>query len=130
MHSSAAAIGTGAKNTGDNTSAGSMTVGAAAPSTPVPAGTGVFTINSQLPSSILPGEHTITLYGTGPNGQLSKTLYITVSSTLRVTYMSFTQSESASLAATGTDPVLPLILAALALLAGGAAIISRRVYHS
>lgn len=93
-------------------------------------GSGVFTINSQLPSSILPGEHTITLYGTGPNGQLTKTLYITVSSTLRVTYMSFTQSESASLAATGTDPVLPLSLAALALLAGGAAIISRRAYHS
>lgn len=67
-------------------------------------GSGNFSLASNLPTNVGPGEHTITLYGTSISGAAwTRVLYITVGDNLRVTYMSTTAAEG-RLAATGTNP--------------------------
>lgn len=81
---------------------------------------GNFSLGSNLPANVTPGQHTITLYGIANDGsQWTRVLYITVGANLRVTYMSTTAPE---LASTGTS-ILPSILAASMLTLSGAALI-------
>lgn len=81
---------------------------------------GNFSLASNLPSSVAPGEHTITLYGIASDGsQWTRVLYITVGTNLRVTYMSTSTPES--LANTGAALSWPLIAFAALLVSGGAA---------
>lgn len=80
---------------------------------------GNFSLGSNLPASIDPGEHTITLYGIALDGtQWTRVLYITVGGDLRVTYMSTTSPQSA-LAATGVDLGIGLSTLLAFALAGG-----------
>lgn len=95
-------------------------------STPVTFAAGVtdssgnFSLGSNLPSNVTPGQHTITLYGTANDGsQWTRVLYITVGENLRVTYMS---TSGAELASTGAN-VIPGVIGGVALLAGGLALI-------
>ncbi len=89
---------------------------------------GWFTYRESLPDDIEPGEHTITVYGTSPDGdEVSAVIYITVRADGTLGYMSDVMSESASLASTGADNGSLTALAAigaLALLAG--AVFARR----
>jgi LPXTG-motif cell wall-anchored protein len=89
---------------------------------------GWFTYRESLPDDIEPGEHTITVYGTSPDGdEVSAVIYITVRADGTLGYLSDVMSESASLASTGADSGSLTALAAigaLALLAG--AVFARR----
>lgn len=91
-------------------------------------GSGDFSLGSNLPSTVPAGEHTITLYGTAPDGsQWTRVLYITVNSASRVSYMSTVRPES-SLAATGVDAAQlgGLAAAGLAFAGLGALLVLRR----
>jgi hypothetical protein len=89
---------------------------------------GWFTYRQSLPDDIEPGEHTITVYGTSPDGgEVSAVIYITVRADGTLGYLSDVMSESASLATTGADNGSLTALAAIgviALLAG--AVFARR----
>jgi hypothetical protein len=79
-----------------------------------------------MPSGLAPGAHTVTFTGTDADGNaVSRVAYLTVSDTGTVTYLSYTASESPTLAETGFE-VAPFGAAALLLLAAGVVLMVRR----
>ncbi len=85
-------------------------------------GSGSFSQPANLPASIAPGQHVITLYGITPSGaQWTRVLYITVGSTGLVSYISAVAPQPASsLAATGFNAALGVSVVVVLLAAGGA----------
>jgi hypothetical protein len=94
---------------------------------------GNFSLGANLPSTVSVGEHTITLFGTNITGESwTRVVYITVGSSMRITYLSTIGAEGLpalagpttgrQLAATGSQAEA-LLPGALALLATGGGIL-------
>lgn len=83
-------------------------------------------VEAQIPGSTEPGDHTVTLTGTGPNGELVETVAtFTLNRDLVVTSVKDSSVTEGILPATGTSS-MPYVWLAISLLLAGAALLNRR----